>query len=101
MIRAALLDFFANAADKPMLATAADGLLAFARERFGLWAGHASAAALVAARAHETGDDGAQEIDLRRYVRPGEDLQMCAARLIEAGGEGYGEAVAYLEALAA
>ena len=49
----------------------------------------------------ETGDDGAQEVDLRRYVRPGEDLQMCAARLIEAGGEGYGEAVAYLEALAA
>ena len=64
-------------------------------------AGHLSAAALVAARAHETGDDGAQEIDLRRYVRPGEDLQMCAARLIEAGGEGYGEAVAYLAALAA
>ena len=101
VLRAALLDFFANTADKPMLATAADGLLAFAQERFGLWAGHASASALVAARAHETGDDGAQEIDLRRYVRPGEDLQMCAARLIEAGGEGYGEAVAYLEALAA
>ena len=101
VLRAALLDFFANAADKPMLATAADGLLAFAQERFGLWAGHASASALVAARAHETGDDGAQEIDLRRFVRPGEDLQMCAARLIEAGGEGYGEAVAFLEALAA
>ena len=101
VLRAALLDFFANAADKPALSNAADGLLAFAQERFGLWAGHASASALVAARAHETGDDGAQEIDLRRFVRPGEDLQMCAARLIEAGGEGYGEAVAFLEALAA
>ena len=40
-------------------------------------------------------------MDWRCFVRPGEGLQMCAARLIEAGGEGYGEAVAYLEALAA
>ena len=99
VLRAALLEFFANASDKPRLANAANGLLAFAQRRFGLWADHASAAALVAARVHETGDNIAQEVDIMRHVRPGEDPTMCATRLIEAGGEGYGEAVAYLEAL--
>ena len=82
--------------DKPTLATAWTGPAFRAGRR--VVGGPASAAALVAARAHEQATT-ARGVDLR--PRPAGETRRGAARLIEAGGEGYGEAVAYLEALAA
>ena len=115
------MDFFANAAPRP-LAARADRLLAFCQKRFGLWRDHASAAALVAAGAHETGDAAAAVVSdgrggafpaLRRHVRSDEDLVMAAARLLDYQSADAAlladpslaaarrDAVAYLESLAA
>ena len=88
VLRAALLDFFANAADKPMLATAADGLLAFARERFGLWEQTRPRRRSWRRGRTRMATTARGKFGRRRSSGPARTSGGRAARLVEAGGEG-------------